>query len=309
MIVVGGFNSSLDRLIEVEALTPGHVLRARRAQALPGGKGLHVATAIAALGEAARLVGIIDLQHREEFASFSSSHGVEFRGVPVSGTLRTCLALREDSGATTEILEPGPQLSGGEREALLGAFLDACRDAPTVVLTGSVPPGLHAGTYGELVAELRDRGARSLVDASGELLARACEARPFLIKPNREEAAALTGITLTTRADAARAALQAVGRGIELAVVSLGADGAVAAHGGAVYQASVPLPAVCNVVGAGDCLLGGLAVGLSRGWPLERVLGLGVACGTAKALSSETGSFRAEDVDALLPRVQVTRIA
>ena len=41
---------------------------------------------------------------------------------------------------------------------------------------------------------------------------------------------------------------------------------------------------------------------------VERVLGLGVACGAANALSSKTGFFRTEDVDAVLPRVHVVRL-
>ena len=59
-------------------------------------------------------------------------------------------------------------------------------------------------------------------------------------------------------------------------------------------------------MGAGDCLLGGVAVGLVRGLPLDEVLRLGVACGTARTLSSEHGYIRREHVDAVLPQVRAS---
>ena len=63
-----------------------------------------------------------------------------------------------------------------------------------------------------------------------------------------------------------------------------------------------------NPVGSGDCLLGGLAVGLARGASAEEALRLGVACGAANAATPETGFVRREDVEALLPRVTATAI-
>jgi fructose-1-phosphate kinase PfkB-like protein len=63
-----------------------------------------------------------------------------------------------------------------------------------------------------------------------------------------------------------------------------------------------------NPVGSGDCLLGGMAVGLVREKPFEDVLALGVACGTANAESRDTGFVARADVDALLARVSIAEI-
>jgi tagatose 6-phosphate kinase len=111
MITVGGFNSSIDRALDVDALVLGQVNRVRGAGAYVGGKGVHVALTIAALGEPVALVGLIDEEHRREFDDFLGAHGVTFHGIRASGSIRSCLALREPFGArTTEILEPGPTL-------------------------------------------------------------------------------------------------------------------------------------------------------------------------------------------------------
>jgi 1-phosphofructokinase family hexose kinase len=310
VITVGGFNTSVDKTLELDVLQPGAVHRVRRVQSWPGGKGLHVALTVAALGEPVRLVGLIDAAHRREFEDALGARGVAFAGVETKGALRTCLALRDQDGARiTEILEPGPQVDATAREELSSRFLTFARDSTLAVLSGSTPPGFDEGAYGELVATLRDGGVRCLVDASGGLLRRAVEARPFLVKPNREEAAALSGEPVEGTRAAAQVARALAGRGVAMPIVSLGAAGAVAVSEGRVVHASVSVPGAVHPVGSGDCLLGGVAVGLARGESLEDVLRLGVACGAANALRAETGGVRREDVEALRPRVACVPIA
>jgi tagatose 6-phosphate kinase len=153
------------------------------------------------------------------------------------------------------------------------------------------------------VGTLREAGVRCLVDASGGLLRRAVEAGAHLVKPNREEAEELAGEPVDGVAAAARVAGGLVARGIGLAVVSLGASGIVAATGERAVHAMVDVPAALHPVGSGDCLLGGMAVGLRRGDALPDVLRLGVACGAANTLTAETGWVRTEDVEALRPHV------
>jgi len=304
VITVGGFNTSVDKTLELDLLRPGEVHRVRRVQSWPGGKGLHVALTVAALGEPVRLVGLIDAAHRSEFVDALGARGVAFVGVETKGALRTCLAVRDQGGARiTEILEPGPALEPATRDELRSRFLSLARDSALAVLSGSAPPGFPDGAYGELVASLREAKVRCLVDASGERLRLAVEARPFLVKPNREEAEALSGQTIDGPPAAARVARALAARGVEMPVVSLGAAGAVAVYEGRAAYAWVSVPAAAHPVGSGDCLLGGLAVALARGEAHEDVLRLGVACGAANTLRPETGWVRREDVDALRPQV------
>jgi tagatose 6-phosphate kinase len=309
VITVGGFNTSIDKTLEIERLQPGAVHRARRAQSWPGGKGLHVALTIAALGERVRLVGLIDARHRREFEETLRARGVEFLAVPVEGALRTCLALRDEGGGVTEILEPGPQTDADTRDALAARFLGSARGSAVAILSGSLPPGFADTAYGDLVARLRGQRVRCLVDASGALLRHAVGAGPLLVKPNRDEAEALTGEKVDGVAAAVRVVRSLVERGVERPIVSLGAEGAVMAGDGAVWHGRVGVAQSGHAVGSGDCLLGGVAVALKRGAGASDVLRLGVACGAANTLTPETGWLRREDVDTLLPQVTVAAVA
>ncbi|WP_346948400.1 PfkB family carbohydrate kinase, partial [Dyella sp.] len=119
MITVAGFNTAIDRLYTLDALEPGVVQRAAAVQAYPGGKGLHVAQTIAALGEPVQLVGLTDAFHRNLIARRMSERGVLFHGVEIPGELRHCLALRERGGRMTEVLDPGPLLQPRAQQQLL----------------------------------------------------------------------------------------------------------------------------------------------------------------------------------------------
>ena len=69
---------------------------------------------------------------------------------------------------TTDINFPGPAPAVADLVALHEA-LDTI-DAACVVLAGSLPPGVDTAIYGKLVAALKARGKRVVLDASGEPL-------------------------------------------------------------------------------------------------------------------------------------------
>lgn len=304
MIAVVGLNSAIDKLIDVDELTPGRVVRAREVRAWPGGKGLHAAMCAATIGESVRLVGLVDGAHRNAFADLLGASGIEFHAIGTPGPLRTCLAIRDRSGCITEILEPGPSIDTEGCAMALHAVVNACRGASVAVLSGSLPPGMAPTTYRELVSDLSN--TRVFVDASGDLLRSAIDAGPYGIKPNRTEAEALTGVTLDSAAEAVRAARMLMARGIRLVVISLGAGGAVACWSNHAYHFAPPQVAAVNAVGAGDCFTGALAAGLARDADIIDAVRLAVAAGTAKVLSPETGLVRRADIDALLPAIRVT---
>ena len=303
MIAVAGFNTSIDKLLQVDELVPGSVLRARDAAAWPGGKGVHVALAAAVLGEQVRLAGLIDRAQHHWFRAWLAERGVDFVGVEFSGPVRTCLTIHDRHGRTTEIREPGPAVDDDAWCTAVSTFESLSGGAAVAVLSGSVPPGVAASSYRDIVSRLSP-SVPVLVDAAGDLLRLALAALPLWIKPNREEAEALTGMTLDTISAAARAARVLSDAGARVIVLSLGEIGAVASWDGRVCHGAPPSVTVRNAVGAGDCLVAGVAAGVARGLSIEDTVRLGVACGTAKVLSPEIGLVRNEDVRAVLPSLR-----
>jgi tagatose 6-phosphate kinase len=305
VITVAGFNTAIDKALEIESLQVGEVNRARAVHSWPGGKGLHVALTIAALGEPVQLVGLIDRTHAADFQRFLSERRVDFLGIEASSEIRTNLTLRDAEGRVTELLEPGPQLEPAVSERLKSVFSEAARQASIAVVSGSVPRGMGESTYRDLIAPLEARAIRCLLDASGTLLRHGVLAQPFLAKPNRDEAEALLGHSIDGT-EAALQTLSAIGAmGLSRVVLTLGRDGAVALWEGRRCRIVAPVIEARNPVGSGDCFVGGLAVGLERGLAPAEVLRLATACGAANALTAEIGILRPEDVAALTPKVEV----
>ena len=308
MITVAGFNTAIDRLMRVEQFRPGEVSRAWDERIYPGGKGMHVAQTIAALGERVQLVGLVDKAHRNVITQRMAERGVLFHGVEIGEDLRQCIAVQDAAGVITEVLGRGPLLTERQCEALRSAFWRAVDESELAVLSGSLPRGMLPVTYAALVEGVRRLGKHSLVDASGEVLQQAAAVAPHLIKPNRDEAVALLGYAIDDIDSAAKAARDLRARGVAMPVVSMGALGAITADADDVWHAELAIDHARNTVGSGDCLLAGMAVAIKRDMPLADALALGVACGTANALNDETGFVDRNTVEALLPRVRVRRI-
>ncbi|TCV97467.1 tagatose 6-phosphate kinase [Luteibacter rhizovicinus] len=310
MIAVAGFNTAIDRLITLDRLVVGEVNRASEVRTFLGGKGVHVAQTVAALGERVQLVGLIDAATRNEATRLMSERGVLFHAVEIEGDLRSCLSIRDANGHITEILDGGNEVPKAQRSALIQALLTALTDSDTVVLSGSLPRGFDAHTYAELALHIGSAGKRCLVDTSGQALAHAVAVRPFLVKPNRDEASALSGVALSTVADGVRAAATLLRSGVTMPVVSLGELGVIGIDASGAWHARAALGGrAVNAVGSGDCLMAGLAVGLVRGMALCDVLQLGAACGAANAMNDETGYASADDIAYWHARVRVERVA
>ena len=243
MIAVAGFNSAVDMIAETDAIRAGEVIRLSSVSAFPGGKGVHVAQTCGALGEAVRLVGLIDDGNQAMFERVLGERAVTFRGVKMASRLRTCYAIRDASGVITELLEWNTSLEPDTISQLECAFLKACEGASVAVLSGSLPSGAPASLYARLIARLHNRVPLVIVDTSGLALEEALASGPAVVKPNRDEAARLIGHELSTMDDAMNAVREIARRGCRAAIVSLGVEGAAVCWDGRLARIDVPAQA------------------------------------------------------------------
>lgn len=257
MIITVTPNPSLDRTIEVGRLVRGGVMRAVGGRVDPGGKGINVARALAAHGVPAGAVLPCGGTDGSRLTRLLESYGGVVRIVPIDGSVRSNVTIVEPDGTTTKFNEAGPTLSLGEVKALVAATVELVVPGGWVVGCGSLPPGVDAGFFADLVSAVHDRGARIAVDASGPALRSAVEAGPDLVKPNREELFEASGIAVKTVGGAVRAArvLRELGAGAVLA--TLGADGAMLVDAAGVVFGTARVDEPRSTVGAGDAALAG----------------------------------------------------
>ena len=115
-MLIAGPNATIDRTLTIAELLPGEVLRFDHVVVTPGGKGLNVARAARALGAPAVLVSFVAGHTGRAGAAMVAAEGIELRGVPSPGELRSTAVILEAGGRTTVFNEPGPQIGPAEWE-------------------------------------------------------------------------------------------------------------------------------------------------------------------------------------------------
>lgn len=278
MIVTLTPNPSLDRTIEIAGLVRGEVLRATATRVDPGGKGVNVSRVLAAHG--VPTVAIVPAGGPEgaQLADLLAPAGIPVVTVPLHRATRSNIALVEPDGKTTKVNEPGPTLSAEEAATMGERVAAVAGSADWVVLSGSLPLGVPATFYTDLIERVHALGCRVAVDTSGQPLAAAVAAKPDLIKPNTAELAELTGASLLTWGDVVKHAQALHDDGIATVLVSMGGDGALLVDGDGARWASAPPVEVRSTVGAGDSTLAGF---LAAGATGDDALRAAVAFGTA----------------------------
>jgi 1-phosphofructokinase len=120
------------------------------------------------------------------------------------------------------------------------------------------------------------------LDASGPALTAGLRADPDLAKPNRAELAEWCGEPLDSLAAVAGAGRRLLASGTGLAVVSLGADGALFMDRERTLLAHPPAVDLLSTVGAGDAMVAGTVAARVQGLPLDQTARLATAFSAAK---------------------------
>ncbi|GAA4757683.1 hexose kinase [Nocardioides endophyticus] len=290
MIVTLTPNPSHDRTVTLGGpLERGTVIRAESVISQAGGKGVNISRA--SVGAGIPSIAVLPAPDDDPFVHELLAAGIDCRPITTAGALRVNITVSEPDGTTTKLNSPGPTVTPQVLAGLTDALRHRAVSADWLVLAGSLPPGAPVGWYAELVAALRDSGARIAVDTSDAPLRGLVDgldiAAPHLMKPNGEELASVTGADgAELESDplaAARAAAVLVGRGVDNVLATLGPHGAVLVTREGAWHATPPETAVVSTVGAGDSSLFGYLLGDLRAQDPAHRLALAVAYGSAAA--------------------------
>ena len=283
MILVVGLSPAWQRTLEFSDMRIGKVNRAGRVLETASGKGVNVVRVARQLGANVRLLTVAG-GHRSQLLTQSlKDQRIPAQVVHVATETRICQTLL-DGEAITELVEEAGPLRGAEVTRVVSAFERELRRARLVVLTGTVPPGCGDDFYARLIAKIR---VPVLVDVQGRQLVNAVRAAVFVVRINRHEFAAVPKLD--------RGSAQWL-------VISDGQRPVSVFHGRETFRLRPPPVKTLNSVGSGDAMMAGIAYGLCRGQSVPEAIRLGVACGSANALTLVPGFVRRTDVNRLLKR-------
>lgn len=310
MITTITLNPTIDKTVYVAKLAPNDTNRVTRVEIDAGGKGINCSRMLNRLGAETMVVAFLGGTTGDFVATVLDKECVALECVPTDKPTRTCICVEESASGLppTTFNERGGPVEHRELVALLELAKDVSRRSSYVVFGGSVPTGVNQDIYRVLIDIASAGGAKAILDADGEALAEGIKAKPFMIKPNLDEVERLLGVQFESQSDVARAALTIAERGIELVVISLGRQGAIACYQDLIYYATCPDVKCLSTIGSGDSMVAGMVLELERGAGIEDALRTGCAAGAATALSSGADIGTSDDVTRLAPQVKVARI-
>lgn len=293
-------NPAIDVSCDAELVRPTHKTRTFNQRQDPGGGGVNVARVIAELGGPAHLVYVSGGASGALLDEALKAYGFTRSRIGIDGTTRIAFMVHElKSGFEYRFVPDGPDVPPSvfaEVEAKVGAV-----EGGYVVASGSLPHGAAPDSYAKMAAIARQRGARFVLDTSGDALTSALETGGlFLVKPSIGELERWAGHHLDEHG-VREVAGDLVGRGaVENVVVTFGMGGSMLVNGEGMRRLPARKVKVRSAVGAGDSFVGGMVLALARGDRLEDAFMAGAAAGTAAVMTPGTELCRRADVEALL---------
>lgn len=285
----------IDRTYFVEHFDEGKVNRATEIREFLSGKGINVSRTLRVAGIPTSAV--LPIGREDEHLLFRTDHPQILRILPVPGRMRVNTAILEPTGRTTNVNQKAVPLTTRDWDAVIEMTIREIESlhADWLVVSGSVPRNVETGEkldFTHLFQEAKRLGTRVAFDSSGSSLDTWSKSGLVsLIKPNADELATLMQRHLHTVGDVLEAGRELIeSTSLEVALVSMGGDGALAITKDEAWWGLAKARKVVNTTGAGDASLGGFVgfsvTGPSRGGRADfgRLPPLAIRAGLARAV-------------------------
>jgi 1-phosphofructokinase/tagatose 6-phosphate kinase len=202
-------------------------------------------------------------------------------------------------------------VSPQELELFRDKLLYLSKGASMCVFAGSLPRGVDAGVYGELIAEVRRLGVTTVLDTDGEPLRLGVRAEPDVVTPNELEAEELVGHEFNDDHDRTEAVFEVTRLGAREAIMTVpdGCYARVLENGASgLWRVSVEEQEARSTIGAGDAFLAGYVASRYAGSTAVESLRFAVACGAESTQHFGAGVIDPGRVDRLLAEVEAERL-
>ena len=302
VVVIGGANT--DFLVKGGALPkPDTTVQGERFLEGPGGKGANQAVASARLGARTAFVGKLGSDARgDALLETLNSESVDTRFVTRDKRAPTGVALVavDEKGHPQIITAPGANSRLTVREVLEAS--EHVANARVVLLQLEIPPEAI-----EVAMRLaRAAGARVVMDPSPPReLPEDVLKELHVICPDAAEAQVLTGIAVTDRASARRAADNLLRRGVAAALIGAPGGNLLVTPEGDCWFPNLRV-SVVDTTGASDALVAALAACIARGEMLPDAARFATAAAALKTtrLGAQAGMPSRREVERMLCGVE-----
>lgn len=303
-IVTLTMNPAIDTSTFVKQVIPNCKLRCNAPRHDAGGGGINVARAVKSLGGDALAVYPAGGPTGKLLYSLLEREGVRQLVLPTDEwTREDWYVLDESTAQQYRFIMPGAELHQSDWQTCLDKIANLPEKPTYLVASGSLPPGVPDDFFARVARLAKKMGTKFVLDTRGVPLQLALKEGVYLVKPNLKELCELSGQELAEEPEQSKAVQNIVRKGqAEVVVLSLGPGGAIYATSDGCELLRAPTVRVRSRAGAGDSMLGGMVLALTRGMALRAAVLYGIAAGSAATLHAGTQLCGKEDTDRIFHR-------
>lgn len=263
-----------------------------------GGKGINLSRALASCGKSHKTLVVVGDENGEEFLKLLQKDGLDVSCVQTEGRIRENITVHQKDKKETRLSFEGFRA----QESLIDCVLENIPSDLTntvITFTGSAPNGIPKQKIIEFLFEVKERGAKLVLDSRSLSTEEIVSLSPWLIKPNEDETEIYSGKKITSPKIAEEVALDFHKKGVENVLISLGGRGAVLANNDGVFYLPAPCIKVVSTIGAGDSMIAGFISGAIDKKGSKEQLAYSIACGSSACETEGTKPPKAERIEEL----------
>lgn len=298
-------NPAVDLHCQTDTFVPFHENLADITSRDLGGKGVNISRALFTNGIASIPVILIGDESQAEFQEGLKTQIPKPVFFSAKGRVRENITLHSKEGET-RISFRGFKAPADTLQKLSKYLQEFSLEDSVITFTGSIPGGICKEEAISFLMELKEKGAKLVIDSKSVTLEELLMIKPWLIKPNADEIQDYLGQKMSVEmlAEEAKRLHQA---GITNVMISLGEDGALLCCGEKVFHAEVPVIEAKSTIGAGDSTIAGFLAAYQKNpkTQAEELLRMASAYGTSACLREGTQPPLSEDIEKVYKDIKI----
>lgn len=303
-------NTAVDKIFFIERWTPGIPMRTNKMTTCVGGKGLNSSVVLSQLGVDTVGMGFFAGMIGQELIEVLKEYGITPDPIWVDGTTRISHVIaEEDTNIHSHLIVGELLINSTQEQEFVKEFETKVKEADWVIMAGTMPPSLSKDFYFRLIQIAQKSGVPCLIDSQKDYMAKAVEARPIIVKMNKEEfewTFSVEAKDFDSLVEVAKNFKKE--KDIDNLIITMSKEGILALTTVGTFLVKAPEQKPVNAAGAGDSVSSTLAWRLSLGEDWRSALHWAGAVSAATVLTKRTGDVHMQDVDRIMRDVTVEKL-
>ena len=298
-------NPAIDTNTIIDHIVYDKKLRCEKPKHEPGGGGINVSRALKKLGAESVAVFTCGGANGERLKNILNNEDVKNLPVKIKDSTRENFSVVETASCKNyRFVMPGPSLDQNELDKIIENIREFDEKVKFAVISGSLPEGVPEDFYAQVTDCCKEKDYKVIIDTTGKSLKNVFEKGVYLIKPNWRELTDLLGEETEDEIRLAEEAQKLMkANGTQNIVLSLGSGGAMLIENDSFKHFRAPAVKIKSKVGAGDSMVAGIVLSLSRGESIEHAVKYGVAAGASAVSTSGSQLCEKELTDKLFTKI------